>query len=408
MKVAKHKQHLLPSLYTSNPNLIHLRDGEVVLYRRSASPLYQCRFKLADGTWYRVSTRKASVEHAVVIACAMYDEARFRQRLGLAHIAHDFAQVANATLQELRKELDLGRGKSVYYTYITCIEKYFLPYFADKRLEELTHTDIVDFELWRNRQMRRLPTASTLNNFASAWSKLCSVAVAKGWVSEQVAIPKLSTQGRKSKARPAFNREEIDRLLVYMVEWSKHGRLAVEREMRPLLRDYVEMLLYTGMRHGTEALGICWKNIEWHTDKDIRYLRIWVNGKTGGRWLIAKHRAVDVLKRLHSRQQAHNGIEFEQLLKARTAHKLFTFSNGYQPPSLNGTFRRLMRDSGLEKNGEGQTRTLYSLRHTYATLELIENRTDLHILAKQMGNSAVMIERHYSKLTATMAAERLA
>jgi hypothetical protein len=41
-------------------------------------------------------------------------------------------------------------------------------------------------------------------------------------------------------------------------------------------------------------------------------------------------------------------------------------------------------------------------------LELIENRTDLHTLAKQMGNSAAMIERHYSKLTATMAADRLA
>ena len=302
MKVAKYKQQLLPSLYTSNPNLIHLRDSEVVLYRRSASPLYQCRFKLADGTWYRVSTRKASVEHAVAVACAMYDEARYRQRLGLAHIAHDFAQIATATLDELRKELDLGRGKSVYYSYITCIEKYFVPYFADKRLEELTHTDIVEFELWRNRQMGKLPKASTLNNFASAWSKLCSVAVARGWTSERVAIPKLSTRGQKSKARPAFSREEIDRLLVYMEEWSKKGRLAVEREMRPLLRDYVEILLYTGIRHGTEALGICWKNIEWHTDKDIRYLRIWVSGKTGGRWLIAKHKAIDALKRLHSRQ----------------------------------------------------------------------------------------------------------
>jgi site-specific recombinase XerD len=51
---------------------------------------------------------------------------------------------------------------------------------------------------------------------------------------------------------------------------------------------------------------------------------------------------------------------------------------------------------------------LYSLRHTYATLELLENGTDIHTLAKQMGNSAVMIERHYSKLTATMAADKLA
>jgi integrase len=407
MTLAKHLR-ILTAHYTSNPNILYLRDGEVVLYRRSASPLYQCRFKLADGSWYRVSTRKASVEQAVAVACEMYDEIRFRQRLGLAHIAHNFAQIADATLDELRKELDLGRGKSVYHSYITCIEKYFIPYFAEKHLEELTHADIVEFELWRNRQMAKLPKASTLNNFASAWSRLCSVAIGRGWISERVAIPKLSTRGQKSIARPAFSRAEIEALLVYMVEWSKQGRLAVEREMRPLLRDYVEMLLLTGMRHGTEALGICWKHIEWHTDKGVRYLRIWVNGKTGGRWLIAKHRAVDVLKRLHSRQQAHNGIEFEQLLKERTAHKLFTFTDGYQPPSLNGTFRRLMRDSGLEKSEDGKNRTLYSLRHTYATLELIENDTNIHTLSKQMGNSSAMIERHYSKLTATMAAHRLA
>ena len=38
--------------------------------------------------------------------------------------------------------------------------------------------------------------------------------------------------------------------------------------------------------------AIRWRDIEWRTDKGIRYLRIWVDGKTGGRWLIAKHKAV--------------------------------------------------------------------------------------------------------------------
>jgi hypothetical protein len=41
-------------------------------------------------------------------------------------------------------------------------------------------------------------------------------------------------------------------------------------------------------------------------------------------------------------------------------------------------------------------------------LELLENKTDIHTLSKQMGNSAAMIDRLYSKLTATMAADRLA
>ena len=61
-----------------------------------------------------------------------------------------------------------------------------------------------------------------------------------------------------------------------------------------------------------------------------------------------------------------------------------------------------MRDTGLLKNEDGQNRTLYSLRHTYATFELLQNGTDIHTLSKHMGNSAAMIERHYSKLTATI------
>jgi integrase len=140
----------------------------------------------------------------------------------------------------------------------------------------------------------------------------------------------------------------------------------------------------------------------------VRYLRVWVSGKTGGRWLIAKHGAVAVLERLHSRQQDLAGLSFETTLQTRVPQRVFRFSTGYQPVSLNGTFRRLMRDAGLLKSSEGQNRTLYSLRHTYATLAMLRGEVDIHTLAKQMGNSAAVIERHYSKLTATMAAERLA
>lgn len=398
----------LASLSYAPPSSVHLRDGECVVYRRHNSPVWYCRYKLQDGSWHRASTRKASLEYAIHAACELYDLSRFRQRLGLAHSAPAFAQIAHATLQELRKDLDGGVGKSVYYTYITCIEKYFLPYFEGKRIEELTYTDMKEFELWRNRQMGKAPKASTLNNFSSAWNKLQQVAINKGWLSERVAIPKLTSKGEKGTTRPAFNREEIEKLLAFMKTWVLEGRMAVERETRPLLRDYFEILLLTGMRHGTEAEGICWKDIEWHTNKEVKYLRIWVSGKTGGRWLIAKHSAIEVLRRLHARQLDIKDVAFEEVFQKRIPMKIFRFSNGYQPLNLRGTFRRLMRDSGLGKDSNGQTRTLYSVRHTYATLELLEKGTDIHTLSKQMGNSVAMLEKHYSKLTATMAAEKLA
>jgi integrase len=311
-------------------------------------------------------------------------------------------------LEELRHLIDLKKTKSSLNDYASIIERYFVPYFGERRLEELSYTDIREFEMWRDRRLARAPKTSTLNNFASAWNRVIGTAVDRGFISERVPVPRLTSKGEKSKTRPAFSEQEIEQLLAFMPAWSQQGRLAVEREIRPLLRDYVEMLLYTGMRHGTEAMGIRWRDIEWHTDKGIRYLRIWVDGKTGGRWLIAKHKAVDVLKRLHARQLDIAEMSFETTLESRMPHLLFRFSDGHQPHSLVGTFRRLMRDSGLALDANGDNRTLYSLRHTYATLEMLRGEVDIHTLSKQMGNSAAMIERHYSKLTATMAAERLA
>ena len=102
-----------------------------------------------------------------------------------------------------------------------------------------------------------------------------------------------------------------------MDNWTQGGKRGNEHEIRLLLRDYIEMLLLTGMRHGTEAMRICWRHLEWHTDKGVRYLRIWVDGKTGGRWLIAKHRAVEVLKRLHARQTDVKSLAFEEMFASR-------------------------------------------------------------------------------------------
>jgi hypothetical protein len=71
-------------------------------------------------------------------------------------------------------------------------------------------------------------------------------------------LPKLSKRLKRKECH----------LLAFMEGWQHEGLRAVEKEMRPLLRDYIEMLLLTGMRHGTEAMGISWRHLEWHTGLD--------------------------------------------------------------------------------------------------------------------------------------------
>jgi hypothetical protein len=106
------------------------------VFRRVDSPLWQFRYCIRNGAWHRQSTKKASLELAVAVACEAYDLARFRQKLGLAHTARSFAQIAAVTLEELRRQIDAARGKTAADSYVSCIERYFLPYFGDTQFEQ--------------------------------------------------------------------------------------------------------------------------------------------------------------------------------------------------------------------------------------------------------------------------------
>ena len=390
-----------------NPNRHALRNGEVKVYRRNLSSFWHCSYRLPGFRVIRVSTRRRILSEALRYAGELYDEARFRQRLGLAPLTKSFRQIAQITLAEMAAELAQGQGKKIYQDYAQVLNRYLIPWFGDKHLVNLTTTDIGEFEAWRNAKMGREPKTSTLLTFAAVWSKVQKTALDRGWISGHQPIPKLNVQGQKSEARPAFDSDEIQALRSFMTLWISKPVRAQDKEMRYLIQDYAEFLILTGVRQGTEAMGLRWSDLSWHEQGQQRYLRIWVSGKTGPRHLFAKNGCIEVFERILARRPHLGFIKLSEIIQAKNTQYVFAFSTGIRPHAFNHIFRRLLRDAGLEKNAQGQVRTLYSLRHSYATAELLSG-TDIHTLARQMGTSVIMLERFYSKLTATMAAPRLA
>jgi integrase len=388
------------------PRIHHLRDGAVVLYRRSRSLVWQVRYKLEDKRWHRSSTGHRELEYALKTAGTMYDRARFKEEMGLPQRTAGFGTVAALCLKQLDAEIEQGLRPMTNRDYQRVIRKYLIPHFGKYNLTSIDNRLVREFELWRNQQIGHMPVASTLANHAAAYNRVIDLAVERGWLSANNLVPRLSRRGPKSTARPGFTAAEIEQLIMYLPQWVEAGgHRDTGRQMKRLLRDYVELLINTGMRCGKESMNMCWQHIEWYTDQEQRYLRIWVSGKTGGRWLIAKHRAASALERLAERGL---GMTLDAAIKAQLPKRVFTLDDGSQPYGLAGTFKRLLLAAGLGKDmSTGQQRTLYSLRHTYATLELLAG-TEIHTLARQMGTSVSMLERHYSKLTATMAADQLA
>ncbi len=364
------------------------------------------RFKLPSGNWHAASTGTTNLVDAKPAGIEIQQRVLAQLAAGESASHKTFGEVAAEEIAVMRRALDNSRAPKTYRDYIFAINKYLIPFFGKLPVASIRDETIEDFSAWRETKMGREPRASTMRNHASAYNRVIKLARRQGLIPAERAFPDLPIAGEKSQARPAFSQPEIDDLLAFMADWELGGRLRMSRLMRRLCRSYAEFLLYTGIRHGTEARALRWRHLQWHYAGDKRYLRVWVSGKTGPRYLIAKHQSIPALERL-SEWQDLGFADLDEVINARLDRLVFAYPDGGTPYQMEGVFRTLMRDSGLALDTAGRNRTLYSLRHTYATFALTAG-VDIHTLARQMGTSIAMIERHYSKITPMLSADRLA
>ena len=400
-------QYLFPeNKNLGSPKTIRLLQGDLTLFKRPKSQQWQCRFKLPNGQWHAASTATEDLDVAQTQAISIYETVKIKIGAGLAVTTKTFKQVALDEIANMAQATDNKTGKRTYRDYAFAINKYLIPFFGQYEISQITNELLADFESWRIAEMGRIPMASTKRNHASAYIRVINLARDRGYIAVNKAVPLLDSKGKKSQPRPAFSAEEITELLSYTETWQKSSYTDRTALMRTLCSYYVEFLVNTGVRHGTEALPLRWKHLQWHWIGNKKYLRIWVSGKTGPRYLIAKTAVAKVLERLMKWQKLpYSGLN--AIIEAKVDRLIFRLPTGEQISNMENIFRNLMVRSNMRRDGGGQNRTLYSLRHTYATFALARG-VDIHTLARQMGTSVGMIERHYSKLTPMMNAAKLA
>ena len=390
-----------------SPNSVPLLDGAVVLTKRAGTAKWQARFKV-DGHWIRVTTKQKDLKAAKDAANDLYLEARFRAKNNVPVQTKRFRDVANLAIDRMEKALNAGQGKKVYRDYTQAINNYLIPFFGLHNIDRVNYAMVQEFSAWRVEKLGREPKASTLNTHNSALNRIFDEALTRGYIAK-THVPILENKGRDARRRPDFTLDEYRKLYRALRRWVKEGRAGKSTLMRELLRDYVLILANTGMRHGTEAQNLCWKHVSIIEQNGRSYVAMWVKGKTKERELIARHSCLRYLKRIHSRCPDISDIEFEEFLKTGSDKPVFRLPDGTVTKNLNQTFRAFMSESGLLKDPKtGQNRTLYSLRHMYATFAIVHGNVDLHLLSRQMGTSIAMLEQHYSHLIPRLKAEQLA
>jgi integrase len=309
------------------------------------------------------------------------------------------------------------------------IEEYLIPALGKRSITNIDYTALDELDAKRIEHMGKAPSQSTMLTHNAALNRVFDEAVIRNFLTE-ANRPKLEAKGKASDRRPAFDMAEIRALVGSFDEWIERARNAKSKEMRTLLRDYVDVLLDTGARPGDELLNLKWKQIKFvmkptttptnEVDEEgekitlsnlNRSLELTISGKTGTRTIVAMLRTVKALERIAKRNyEIDDSITepFKQLIVPKNNDYVFRTRDKEKPTSFQKMFESFLEEHSLLYDTKTeQKRVFYSLRHTYATLALTHDKVPIHTLAKQMGTSVLMIEKHYSHLKVIQAIEQL-
>ena len=408
-----------------------LIERELVVYRRERSKIWQCRFKV-DNVWQRASTKERDIKKAKARAFEIRMEAEIRKRSNLPVITRKFRHVAKLAVERLEHEIAIGKGKRSYTDYIRVIQDYLIPILGNRSITSIDYQALDDLNVKRALLMEKAPAQSTMLTHNAALNRIFDEAVIRGFMTE-ANKPKLEATGKKSERRAAFDMAELRALLANFDDWIDAAKTDLSKEMRMLLRDYVDVLIDTGARPGVEMLNLQWRQIKFamkptmtstgeindtdDTHEEIklsnlnRSVEMVVSGKTGKRTIVGMKRTVKALERIAQRNYDIDGSitePFKQLTLPTNKDYVFRTRDKQAPTSWQKMFENYLTEHNLlEDPITGQKRVFYSLRHTYATLALTHDQVPIHTLAKQMGTSVLMIERHYSHLKVVQAIDQL-
>lgn len=403
---------------------------KLVLYRRTRSSVWQCRFKV-DGQWQRATTKHEDFDDAVQAAQRLLIEAEVRKKQNLPVVTRRFRDVAKLAIARMEDSLKLSAGKVSFNDYIRVITEYLIPFLGSRAVTTVDRTALAELDEWRNEKMGRVPSQSTMLTHNAALNRVFDEAEIRGFM-VRANRPVLKADGEASERRAAFSMEEVRAMIAAFDPWVADGRSEESRERRLLMRDYALVLLDTGARPGKELIDLRWNQITEQIDpthlatnqfdeegEEIlafdmrRSVTLAVAAKGKSRTLVGATQTADALraigKRNYPKIAMRAGHPLRKLIAASNNDFVFRLKDKSDPSaSFQKMFESFLKSCNLLIDPiTKQKRVFYSLRHTYATFALTHDSIPIHTLAVQMGTSVLMIERHYSHLEPIKAMKQL-
>jgi len=391
---------------TDSDGYIDIRgDGRVVLYKRQhlKNPKWQARISVPNATGYKVvSTKLFDFDEAKRFALNRYEELYMQVKAGGQLKTKSFKQVCDEWKADV-KEHGRTRRDGSWDTTIERIDSYALEFFGAKRIDEIREADFTAYWAWRRQNYaKKPPTDSTLKRERTSIMPVFKFALSKGYISK---LPETNTPKAKTSRRPTFSKKEWEAIQNASREWIKAAdELATTRDRYYAQKCFL-LLAYTGLRIG-ELRGLRWCDLSTICGKNeagdpTEYLLGYVaKGKTGSREFAFQPGAEVVVKKLYKYRERELEAQHPDKpdIEVDVKEPVLCHPDGRPIMQYKHSFKSLLNFAKVPIELDGKPRTIYSIRHYYATQRLRDETNPL-LLARQMGTSVEMLEKHYVQTT---------
>ncbi len=356
------------------------RDGGIYLFLRGdyKTPIWFCRIKVPGMTGYIYRSTRTSDEHQ---SYKFADDLYHRQLVKVlgGEVLSKGTKITvgiNSYIERFKNDERLS------IKYRVLLLKRVKDHLKTETFENLTTQTISKLtdDLRKGTKTGTMSpnTVKRVQNDLRHFFRWC---VEEGFLKE---VPKLPRINGEQSRRPHFNEKEWRKITRHLREFVKVDNKKTLRE-RTMLVNYVLVLSNTGIRVG-EARSLKWRDIR-EVDGNVI---LTVNGKTGIREVVSRTNEVrDYFKRIYDLRVNEVGED-----KVTSNDLVFCHPDGSEVGSFKKSFQSLLKGCGVEKDSFGRNRTIYSLRHTYATFRLHEG-VNHYVLSRNMGTSVKMLEDYY-------------
>jgi len=398
-----------------------LGNGRIIVYKRGdlkgKKLSYHARLSHPLMKGYKWKSLKTSKKNeAIVRAKQTWDDLDYDLRQGKKPTkqTRGLTKTIKQVFQDYIKYHKLknpNKSSSYYQEEYDALNQIFIKEFGKKKMSSIDRKMIDRYK--KIRQTQNLLTGKsvknmsvyTLRNEYKRIKSFLTYAIKQGeWIDTHDLLDEFKVKLKSDQGRTYWRKDEWRKLTRHLKKrinektdnrGKKFLNPRFQRE-RFYLYNFVMIMSNTGIRPGNESRVIRWKDIEKTKDLNGNLLNsIYISqSKTKRRKVVCNPKVEDYLRDIlewRTKELGHKPPDDECVFINTKGQPVITY--GQQ-------FNNVLKDLDLYKDKQSKdTRSIYSLRHQYISMKVIEG-VSYAVIAENTGTSPDMIERYYKHIDA--------